>query len=115
MYDKSKEPSPEFIDYLCEAIAEKPNGHPLILIHRLTGLWRMKKELILVHELPQIHNQTLVIMGAEDPQIPVAAVRSAFPRLPNAQFKLLTKIGHLPPLEAAKQFNEIVLAFLTPQ
>lgn len=113
MYDKSKEPSPEFVDYLCEAIAEKPNNHPLMLIHRLTGLRRMKKELILTSVLPQIHNQTLVIMGAEDPQIPIDQVRSAVPRLPNAQLKLLAKIGHLPPLEATKQFNEIVLAFLT--
>ena len=112
MYDKSKEPSPEFIKYLCEAITEKPNDHPLILIHRLTGLHQMKKELILTDVLSQIHNQTLVIMGAEDPQIPIDQVRSGVSRLPNARLKVLAKIGHLPPLEATEQFNKIVLAFL---
>ncbi len=55
---------------------------------------------------------TLVIQGAEDRLVPVAAVRRLAERRPGWRLEIIPGIGHVPMLEAPERFLELALPFI---
>lgn len=66
----------------------------------------------IVGALPRITAPTLVVWGKGDPLIPAAYAHVAAQGLLNARLHLFDRCGHLPQLEYADAFNELVRAFL---
>lgn len=104
--------SHEFIEYLYEAVNREKLTHPLQLIHRLLSFGHLRKELVLIDELPRIKKRTLVIFGDNDPLIPLEKVREKLTLISNAQVKIFPETGHLPFIEKSDEFNKIVIDFL---
>lgn len=61
--------------------------------------------------LEDIDVPTLVIHGAEDKLISVAEAEAMAAAIPNAQFHVIPNAGHLPNLEQAELFNELLADF----
>lgn len=64
-------------------------------------------------ELPKIKARTLVLVGDRDVQTPVGSAKLIASKIPGAQLKVIPRCGHGFMWEAAKEFNEAVLTFLT--
>jgi pimeloyl-ACP methyl ester carboxylesterase len=62
--------------------------------------------------LPGIQVPVLVIHGDLDQTIPVSAGRRIAEAVPRARFVEFSGVGHLPHLERASEFNQLVLDFL---
>ena len=65
-----------------------------------------------VQGLPSITNPVLVIWGRQDQIVPVAHAEVATKSLPNVRVQIFDNCGHLPMLEHAQSFNELLLGFL---
>jgi pimeloyl-ACP methyl ester carboxylesterase len=81
-----------------------------------------------VHEIPEITEPTLFIMGADDhnapgrPNAPEALrpkmgqnaelAKALATKMPNARAEVIANAGHLVFLDAPQKFNELMLAFL---
>ncbi len=63
-------------------------------------------------DLARLDIPVLVIHGAEDQMIPVAAAESMTAALPQAELVVIPGAGHLPNLEQPEIFNNAVLGFL---
>lgn len=62
--------------------------------------------------LKEIKMPTLVICGANDYTVPVAAQAAMARRIPAAQFASIPNAGHASPLDQPDEFNRHLLAFL---
>jgi pimeloyl-ACP methyl ester carboxylesterase len=62
--------------------------------------------------LKQISIPTLVIAGESDPLIALDEMRSMASSIPNAQFNLMEKTGHLAPVDQSEQWAKLVVAFI---
>lgn len=62
--------------------------------------------------LSQISAPTLVVHGEEDQVIPKGEAEAMAAAIPNSQLHLIPQAGHVPNLEQAEKFNEVVAAFL---
>lgn len=103
---------PEFVDYFHGSIEKNPSSHPLNLIHRLSGLFRTKRELAVKEFLPRVQTKTLIIAGRNDPLVVYSKNADEFDRMPNAQTIVFEETGHVAPIERSAEFNEAVLKFL---
>lgn len=65
--------------------------------------------------LEEIRVPTLVVWGAEDQLISAESGRRAAARMPNAEFALLEKTGHVPMEERPEELLRLVLPFLERQ
>lgn len=101
----------EFINYFYEAISFHGN-HPFMLINRLTRFFKIRKELLLVNELHQIKNPTLIIMGDKDRLIKLKHVEKNYKLIPNAKLEIFLNTGHTPFIEKSDKFNQLVINFL---
>jgi 3-oxoadipate enol-lactonase len=70
------------------------------------------RDMDLRKEISKIHNPTLVITGACDPVTPPSEARFLVERIPGARYVEL-KASHLSNIEAAAQYSQAVLRFLT--
>lgn len=66
----------------------------------------------LFERLPEIKLPVQLIWGLQDKIIPVANAYLAQSILPDAQLYIFDKCGHLPQVEYAAQFNQLLLQFL---
>ena len=82
----------------------------------------------MVHEIPEITEPTLFIMGADDhnapgkPNAPEALrpkmgqnadlAKALAAKMPNARAEVIPNAGHLVFLDAPQKFNELMFAFL---
>jgi 3-oxoadipate enol-lactonase len=64
-------------------------------------------------KLPSISQPSLVVAGAEDRIVPMAAKRELAERLPHARLDIVTGSGHATPIDSAPAFNRQLVAFLT--
>jgi len=112
MHKNTENISEEFLEYLCESITRERITHPLLLINRLTNFRKMVPELVVIDELPKITNKTLIIIGDNDPLIPLNKVKDSFALIPNSQVAVFGDVGHLPFVEESTKFNERVINFL---
>lgn len=62
--------------------------------------------------LGQISAPTLVVHGEEDQVIPKSEAEAMAAAIPNSQLQLIANAGHVPNLEQAEKFNEVVAAFI---
>ena len=63
-------------------------------------------------KLSKINYETLVMNGSEDISTPPSLGQELTTLLPNAKFKLLESIGHVPPLQDPKLTIKILKEFL---
>jgi len=66
-----------------------------------------------VAALRRIQAPAVIVVGAEDVFTPVREAERLAANLPNAQLAVLPGVGHLPNLEAPKDFNALIRGFLT--
>ncbi len=111
MYDVSALKA-EFVEYFHEGIHKERLSHPFMLINRLSGLFKMNNELLLVDQFWKIDRPTLLIMGEKDPLIPLAKVSKVANLIRGVQLEVFSKTGHAPSIEKSTQFNEMVVKFL---
>ncbi|MBV9282780.1 MAG: alpha/beta fold hydrolase [Chloroflexi bacterium] len=62
--------------------------------------------------LPRVATPALIVWGGEDRVIPVAHAGAGAAALPAAQVEVLEGVGHVPQLEAADRFVQVVERFL---
>lgn len=101
-----------FVDYFYEGVNKDKISHPLSLISRLSGFFKMKDELVLVKDLDKVKSPTLVIVGDRDPLISQDSVRKNISMLSNAHLEVFTDTGHVALLEKSDQFNKVAINFL---
>jgi pimeloyl-ACP methyl ester carboxylesterase len=97
----------DFIEYFYETMEA---SHSLLLISRLTAL---TDQLVLSKQLSSIQNKTLIIWGENDKIIPLEKNKEYFKYLPQSEIKIIHQTGHIPSLEEPKEFNRIILEFLS--
>ena len=76
------------------------------------NLWGLRKHLLILHALKKLTTPLLSVWGEEDRIIPVAHAHNATLTLPNARVHIIPRCGHLPQMEKAPEFNQLVLDFL---
>lgn len=97
----------EFVDYFLETME---TSHNLLFISRMTARW---KDFVLKHDLPRIHNDTLIVWGAKDTLMPLHKNEHNFQRLPQVSVQTIDDAGHIPSLEQPALFNSLAVDFLT--
>ncbi len=65
--------------------------------------------------LPAIQASTLVIWGARDRDVPLAAARILAQEIPLAELAIIPGAGHFPFVEAPDRFCQLVRGFLAPE
>jgi len=76
---------------------------------RLRGV---RPERLLLERLPQLKMPVLIAWGKNDQVVYFSNVAKIRSRLPNAQFVVYEKAGHMLPYEVAKGFNRDLIKFL---
>ena len=102
----------EFVDYFYESVREDGYNHPFLLISRLSGLFKMQEELILLDELSEVRVPVLVILGDKDPLSPLSQHRRAANLMPQSRFEVFLNTAHVPFIEKDREFNSLVIDFL---
>jgi len=64
--------------------------------------------------LSQISTPTLIVVGRHDPSTPPSAAELLHSKIANSSLVIIEEAAHLPNIEQAKQFNEILEEFLAP-
>jgi 3-oxoadipate enol-lactonase len=104
--------SAEFIAANPQTVAERQSAFKAIPADVFAGACRALATLDLAAELSRIRNQTLIVVGANDPATPPALGRDLAERLPNARMIELPGIGHAPHVEHPEAFLAVVGPFL---
>lgn len=103
----------EFIDYYYESLKKNKFSHPFLLLNRITGFWKVRKNFVLLNELSKIKIPTLIIIGDKDPILPLHSMHlKAFRLIPGARLEIFLNCGHVPSTEKSSKFNELVINFL---
>jgi len=103
----------EFIDYYHESLQRDGFVPPLLLINRISGFFKVRKEFVLLDELSKVNCPTLIITGEKDPIVtPHERHSRAFQLIPGVRWELFLNTGHVPSIERSNEFNEVVIKFL---
>ncbi|MFQ6040715.1 MAG: alpha/beta fold hydrolase [Candidatus Poribacteria bacterium] len=76
------------------------------------SIFGLKRDVVLLEQLPKIQAPTLIIWGKRDKVIPVEYAYTAHARIRDSQLHIFSECGHAPQVEKAKEFNRLVLEFL---
>ncbi len=76
---------------------------------QMMAQWKLEP---LIARLPQLATKTLLIAGARDKAVPPDTSRRASKRMPNAQFTLLSDLGHLAQEEDPETLAALILEAL---
>ena len=101
-----------YVSYVTAHVSRSPQTHPLMLIHRMSGLRRVPAALALDAVLPEIAQPMLVICGLKDPLTDVRAAQAATMRMPGGSFIAFPDAGHVPAFEYPARFHTAVEPFL---
>lgn len=101
-----------FIDYFLYAI-HTHKIHPFAFINKVSGFFKIRKELILINELSRIKQPTLIIVGEKDPLIKAIDIQKTYNLIPNARLEIFLNTGHVPPIEKSTDFNRFVIEFFS--
>jgi pimeloyl-ACP methyl ester carboxylesterase len=100
---------PERVEWLRALLRQNP--YP----QRIDGFFR-QFEAIRQHDtlerLPAIRCPVLVAVGEDDLIAPPRYSRQLAERMPQARLEVLPGVGHAPPIEAARPFNQLLAEFL---
>lgn len=109
---KSSILSDELLEYFCTNINKNTDSHPFLLLHRIFGPLKLRKELMLGDNMKKISCPILIIAGDSDPLIPLHRMQRSIKLLPKAKLEIFPSTGHVPSLEKSTEFNEKALQFL---
>jgi 4,5:9,10-diseco-3-hydroxy-5,9,17-trioxoandrosta-1(10),2-diene-4-oate hydrolase len=89
----------------------------LSALRSIGNIWGVKREVDtpILEGLEKIEVPTLIIWGEQDQIIPVAHAHAAAEGLPNARLHIFDGCGHVPNIERAEEFNQLVTAFLSSE
>ena len=65
--------------------------------------------------LSQISTPTLIVVGRQDPSTPTSAAEQLHSKIANSSLVIIEEAAHLPNIEQARQFNEVLEEFLARQ
>ena len=98
-------------------MSNQPGAQRCLLsaLRSMGNIWGFKREIYMpiLENLDKIEVPTLIIWGKQDQIIPVAHAHAAAQRLPDARLHILDGCGHVPNIERAEEFNQLVTAFLS--
>lgn len=83
------------------------------MIQEVTTLRGFKSKYVLLDQMVNVEQPTLVIWGSEDPVHPVSAGRRAAKRVPDGRFELIEEAGHYVWLDAPDQTESLLGDFLS--
>lgn len=101
-----------YVAYVTAHVSRSPQTHPLLLIHRMSGLRRVPSALALDAVLPSIAQPTLVLCGLKDPLSDARAAQAATTRMHKGTFIGFPDSGHVPAFEHPARFHAAVEPFL---
>ncbi|MDH6169993.1 3-oxoadipate enol-lactonase [Variovorax boronicumulans] len=79
------------------------------------SMWDMISALDFESEISAITCPTLVVVGAEDPNAPLAAGQRIAALIGGAALQKMEALGHFPPIESPRAFNALLHRFLNGQ
>jgi 4,5:9,10-diseco-3-hydroxy-5,9,17-trioxoandrosta-1(10),2-diene-4-oate hydrolase len=87
----------------------------LSALRSMGNIWGFKRDVYkpILENLEKIEAPTLIIWGEEDQVVPVAHAHTAAQRLPDARLHIFDSCGHVPNIERAEEFNQLVMTFLS--
>ena len=80
-----------------------------------TGCVEAIRRLDYLGRIPEIKTPTLIIVGEDDPGMPVSAAETMHRRIANSKLAVLPSARHLSNVEQAEAFNAALLEFLKGQ
>ena len=101
-----------FFNYFYEGVHRFALAHPLLFIHSLSSLFRLKRELDLSATLGSVIQPVLIMWGEHDKTVPLRRSALMFHRFRNAAVEIFKDCGHVPPLEKGELFTAKLRAFL---
>lgn len=99
--------SDELVDGVMEIVADRNRALKLIQMARASRSENVE------HALSNIAAPTLLIWGEQDRLTPPDVARRFRDQLANAQLRWIPECGHAPMIEHPRQFNALVIDFLT--
>ncbi len=87
-------------------------SHPFMLINRLFKPFKIRDEFVLKNSIHKVKAPTLIIASDKDPLIPLGKQQDSFKAIPHARVDIFKDVGHVPPIEKSREFNELALKFL---
>lgn len=103
---------PRFIDYYHASVERSRTNHPLLLISGLVKKFRIKPEILILDDLGGLKLPVLIVMGDQDPLIPVSKVKAALGESVKSNLVVFSGTGHVPSLEKPKEFDSLAVNFL---
>lgn len=105
----------EMIDLVYERIIQPGSVNAYLkTLHNGADLFGLRQNLVdrTNDNASRITAPTLVIWGSKDKLFPVSHAYKAAKILPNARVHVIENCGHMPQMERAEEFNNLVLGFL---
>jgi len=103
----------EWIETVCRSLKRPERKETIIrLVKSNLNSSRSSLDIFQSDKLSTVKAQTLVIHGDKDRVVPLNRVIEAYKRIPGAKIEIFNECGHLPQMEKAEQFNQLVVSFL---
>ncbi len=113
VYDPTTIP-PDLLEALRRERAGPKNIRAWLRMLRLgVGIGGFRPEVLMLDGLPRLEMPTLVLWGRQDAVVSFQHGESAAARIPNGMLCVFPDCGHLPHIEHAGAFNDLVASFLT--
>ncbi|MFQ6082202.1 MAG: alpha/beta fold hydrolase [Candidatus Aminicenantia bacterium] len=113
-YDSRKLPN-ELIQKVME-ITRLPQTKsiPLFILRQGVNLKGLRSEIYqpLIEQISTLKIPTLIVWGKEDKIIPVSQAHLGHKLIENSKIHIFDRCGHVPQIEKAEEFNELILNFL---
>lgn len=101
----------EFISYFFENVKKSKSSHPFLFINSfLSSFNKFKDQLVLINDFSKINCPTLIIVGDQDPLMPLRKIFNRFQLIPGVLIKIFDA-GHVPFIEKSGEFNKSVVDF----
>ena len=87
----------------------------LSALRSMGNIWGFKRDVYkpILENLEKIEAPTLIIWGEEDQVVPVAHAHIAAESIPEARLQIFDGCGHVPNIERAEEFNQLVTVILS--
>lgn len=100
-----------FIDYYHAMVSKDKRSHPLLFMHGQTRGFNFNPAMLYGKDLDKIKPPILVILGENDPLLPVQKIATIIRSHKGVKLKVFKQTGHVPAVEQSDLFNKEVLNF----
>lgn len=83
------------------------------VLRQTVNLWGVRSRFVFVDELKNLKMPLMVVWGAQDQILPVSHAYRAVEVAPDTRLEVFDECGHWPHMEKSKDFNSLVLDFLS--